>query len=57
MEIISPMYAPRRMLIYLGKRPERSMPVENELSMVFMASWQTTNPIPAKNAAARVEEE
>jgi len=54
MEMMRPMYAPRRMLMYFGNRPDRSMPVEKELSMVLMASWQTTRPTPAKNTAARV---
>ena len=53
MDRMSPMYAPRRMLTYEGKSPAMSMPVEKALSIVLIASWQTTSPRPAKNAAAR----
>jgi hypothetical protein len=48
-----PRYAPQRILMYLGKRPAVSMPMLKALSMVLIASWQTTRPTPAKKAPAR----
>jgi hypothetical protein len=56
-EIIKSIDAPRRILIYFGNNPGKPIPVENELTMVLMASRHTARPTPAKKAAARVPDE
>lgn len=49
---IAQMYCPRRMLIYLGRRAERSVATEMELAEMFTPIEAIKNAAAQKNAPA-----